>query len=112
MGAITDGKGGTPTLKLMSWMQTVRYLRIWMTESSNTCDTHGAQDRRNCVGMPSTNCSRAPLGRRPVQGCRQAPAEPAADHHVAFSVDPWHAASDLDYGRGDQIGWTSSTIAE
>ena len=28
----------------------VRFLRIWMTESSNTCDTHGSADRRNCVG--------------------------------------------------------------
>ena len=28
----------------------VRYLRIWMTESSNTCDSHGPPDRRNCVG--------------------------------------------------------------
>jgi hypothetical protein len=34
----------------MSWNIPVRYLRIWMTESSNTCDTHGAQDKRNCVG--------------------------------------------------------------
>ena len=45
-----DGKGGTPTLKLVSWMIPVRYLRIWMTESSNTCDTHGSADQRNCVG--------------------------------------------------------------
>jgi hypothetical protein len=42
MGTITDGKGGIPTLKLMSWSIPVRYLRIWMTESSDTCDTHGA----------------------------------------------------------------------
>ena len=39
LGAVTDGKGGTATLKLVSWMIPVRYLRIWMTESSNTCDT-------------------------------------------------------------------------
>ena len=28
----------------------MRYLRIWMTESSNTCDSHGSADKRNCVG--------------------------------------------------------------
>jgi hypothetical protein len=50
MGAVTEGKGGTVTLKLVSWMIPVRYLRIWMTESSNTCDTHGASDKRNCLG--------------------------------------------------------------
>ena len=27
-----------------------RYVRILMTQSSNTCDTHGSSDRRNCVG--------------------------------------------------------------
>ena len=45
MGAIVNGKGGTPTLKLVSWKIPARYLRIWMTESSNTCDTHGPQDQ-------------------------------------------------------------------
>ena len=50
MGTVRDGKGGTPNLKLMSWTIPVRYLRIWMTESSNTCDTHGSEDTRNCVG--------------------------------------------------------------
>src|SRR2546422_7710656 len=25
--------------------------RIWMTESSNTCDSHGSADRRNCGGF-------------------------------------------------------------
>jgi len=34
LGAITEGKGGTITLKLVSWMIPLRYLRIWMTESS------------------------------------------------------------------------------
>ena len=28
----------------------VQFIRILMTESSNTCDTHGSNDRRNCVG--------------------------------------------------------------
>ena len=27
-----------------------RYVRIWMTASSNTCDSHGSSDLRNCVG--------------------------------------------------------------
>jgi hypothetical protein len=34
----------------MNWLIPVRYLRIWMTYSSNTCDTHGPEDRRNCLG--------------------------------------------------------------
>ena len=50
MGSDHRGQGGTATLKLVSWTIPVRYLRIWMTESSNTCDTHGSADKRNCVG--------------------------------------------------------------
>ena len=50
LGTVTEGKGGTVTQKLVSWTIPVRYLRIWMTESSNTCDSHGSADKRNCVG--------------------------------------------------------------
>src|ERR1700758_1738078 len=46
-GLISDGKGGTPTIKLASAPVPVRWIRIWMTESSNTCDSHGSSDRRN-----------------------------------------------------------------
>jgi hypothetical protein len=28
----------------------VRFVRVWMTESSNTCDADGPADPRNCVG--------------------------------------------------------------
>jgi F5/8 type C domain len=47
-GEITDGKGGTVTLHLDSAPVSTRYVRILMTQSSNTCDTHGPSDRRNC----------------------------------------------------------------
>ena len=52
-----DGKGGTETLQSERHSVTVRYLRIWMTESSNTCDTHGSADQRNCVGYAIMNCT-------------------------------------------------------
>src|SRR5437762_6670282 len=35
-GVINDGSGGTKTLQLTSSPMPVRYLRIWLTESSNT----------------------------------------------------------------------------
>src|SRR5215471_7393334 len=47
---IANGKGGTVTLQLTPAPMTVRYIRIWMTESSNTCDSHGPDDPRNCLG--------------------------------------------------------------
>ena len=49
-GEVQDGKGGTAALKLSEVPIKARYIRIWMTESSNTCDTHGNDDPRNCVG--------------------------------------------------------------
>jgi hypothetical protein len=49
-GIVEDGQGGTATLRLAPSPFPARFLRIWMTESSGTCDAHGAADPRNCVG--------------------------------------------------------------
>ena len=40
-GTFNDGKGGTAAIRLNSTPMPVRFLRIWMTESSNTCDADG-----------------------------------------------------------------------
>jgi hypothetical protein len=105
MGTITDGKGGTPTLKLMSWKIPVRYMRIWMTESSNTCDTHGSEDRRNCVGYAINELY---IGTISADGQFTDIVKhlPSRKQTITWpsSVDPWHAASGVDYGQGDQIG--------
>jgi len=106
MGTVADGKGGTPLLKLMNWKTPVRYLRIWMTQSSNTCDTHGAQDKRNCLGYAINELyvgTVSPDGQftdvvKHLPNRQQTVTWPS-------SVDPWHSAANLDYGRGDQIGF-------
>ncbi len=49
-GALKHAPGGTVMVKLTDAPVTARYLRILMTESSGTCDEHGAEDVRNCVG--------------------------------------------------------------
>src|SRR5436190_1865753 len=49
-GAVKNAQGGTVTLKLADAPVSTRYVRVWMTESSNTCDEHGSGDVRNCVG--------------------------------------------------------------
>ena len=90
----------------MNWKTPVRYLRIWMTESSNTCDTHGAEDRRNCVGYAINELY---IGTVSADGQFTDIVKhlPSRKQTITWpsSVDPWHAASDLDYGRGDQIGF-------
>jgi len=50
-GVVTSGKGGTVTLQLATAPVNVQWVRIWMTASSNTCDSHGSADKRNCWGM-------------------------------------------------------------
>jgi hypothetical protein len=56
-GEFTNGKGGSPLLRLASQPIKCRSIRVWMTESSNTCDTHGSGDPRNCVRLtPNSSC--------------------------------------------------------
>ena len=49
-GVVNNAQGGTSTLKLADTPVSTRFVRVLMTESSNTCDEHGAGDVRNCVG--------------------------------------------------------------
>ncbi len=106
MGYITDGQGGTATLKLVSGTITARYLRVWMTKSSNTCDTHGSADPRNCVGYAINELYVGTLSAggtfndvvQHLPNRRQTVTWPS-------SVDPWHGDEHLDHSRGDQIGF-------
>jgi hypothetical protein len=106
LGTVREGRGGTVTLKLVSWMIPARYLRIWMTESSNTCDTHGASDKRNCVGYAINELYAGTLS-ADGQFTDVVKHLPSREQTVTWpsSVDPWHAASNLDESRGDQIGF-------
>lgn len=106
LGTITEGKGGTVTLKLVSWMIPVRYLRIWMTESSNTCDTHGSDDKRNCLGFAINELYVGALS-ADGQFNDYVTHFPSRHQTVTWpsSVDPWTAATDLDESRGDQVGF-------
>ena len=106
LGGITDGRGGTVTMRLASWPIPARYLRIWMTSSSNTCDTHGPADRRNCAGFAicelyagilSADGDFQDLVRHSPDGKQTAT--------LCSSVDPWHEPSDLDEKAGDQVGF-------
>ncbi|MGH9493789.1 MAG: discoidin domain-containing protein [Candidatus Sulfotelmatobacter sp.] len=106
LGNISEGKGGTVTLKLVSWMINVRYLRILMTESSNTCDSHGSNDKRNCVGYAINELYVGSLSRDGVFN-DYVTHFPSRAQTVTWpsSVDPWHAATDMDESRGDQVGF-------
>jgi hypothetical protein len=105
-GVITNGAGGTPTIKLALSPVPVRWIRIWMTESSNTCDTHGSSDPRNCVGYAIRELY---LGTVAQSGelhdlLRHTPDQDQTPTYCS-SVDPWHEPSDIDRSGRAQVGF-------
>jgi len=110
-GAVTQAKGGTTTLGLDESAVTAKYVRIVMNRSSNTCDTHGSADRRNCVGYAIRELY---LGNLDNQGEFKDLLHHSPDQKqtltLCSSVDPWHEPSDLYLApdrmeSGDQPGF-------
>jgi F5/8 type C domain-containing protein len=109
-GTISDGKGKTETIRLSGSPMAVRFLRIWMTESSNTCNADSTadlkSDPRNCVGYAIRELY---LGTRTEDGAFHDILRHTADQEqtttYASSVDPWHRASDLGSTKQAQVGF-------
>jgi len=108
-GTVTGGKGGTVTLQLSPAPVAAKFVRVLMTESSNTCDTHGKADPRNCVGYAMKEV---------YLGTQQGGSfhdllyhSPGQEQTFTYSssIDPWHQPSDLyvipdRMESGDQVG--------
>ncbi|HEX7363307.1 MAG TPA: discoidin domain-containing protein, partial [Bryobacteraceae bacterium] len=105
-GAITNGKGGTVKLRLSRKPVRARYLRVWMTQSSDTCDDHGSQDRRNCVGYAISEVYAGSIASDGTfhDATRHSPDQRQTTTWCS-SIDPWHNASDLDKKAGEQTGF-------
>jgi hypothetical protein len=105
-GDVTASKGGTETLRLSPTPLPVRYLRIWMTESSNTCDSHGSSDPRNCAGYA---ISELYVGTTTADGAFHDVVRHTADQEqtttYCSSVDPWHEPSDEGSTAQAQVGF-------
>jgi hypothetical protein len=103
-GIVANGSGGTTTLRLAPTPQPVRFVRIWMTESSGTCDAHGSSDPRRCVGYAVRELylgTASPDGRF-HDAVRHVP-DPDQTATLCSSVDPWHEPTDVNERR-DQVG--------
>src|SRR5579859_6906787 len=110
-GTVTTGKGSDSTMALSSTPVTTKFVRIWMTASSHTCDTHGSSDRRNCVGYAIKEVY---LGTLAANGEFKDLLHHSPDQKqtltLCSSVDPWHEPSDLYVApdrmeSGDQPGF-------
>jgi F5/8 type C domain len=103
-GKFENAKGGTVISKLANTPVTTRFLRIWMTESSNTCDLHGSSDIRNCVGYAIQSIDAGALN---TNGNFAAiPARGNAPTYCSSSIDPWHSAVGVENsGRYQHTGF-------
>ncbi len=110
-GSVLEGKGGTATLRLAQSPVETKFVRVLMTQSSNTCDTHGSADKRNCVGYAIRELY---LGTVNEAGEFQDLLHHSPDQKqtltLCSSVDPWHEPSDLYVApdrmeSGDQPGF-------
>jgi hypothetical protein len=110
-GALTGGKGGTATLSLASAPVTTKFVRILMTESSNTCDAHGAGDPRNCLGYAIKELYLGTLdSQKNFKDLLHHSPDQQQSLTYCSSVDPWHEPSDLYVApdrmeSGDQPGF-------
>ncbi len=95
-GAIKNAKGRTVVLKLTDAPVSARFLRVLMTESSNTCDEHGSSDIRNCVGYAIDQIHAGSVdGSGAFTDVKQGAAGRDAPTYGSSSIDPWHSATDV-----------------
>jgi hypothetical protein len=106
-GTMTEGKGGIETIRLSGNAVGVRFVRIWMTESSNTCVAATPEnDPRNCVGYAIRELY---LGTTTEDSEFHDVLRHTADQEqtttYCSSVDPWHQPSDLGSTKQAQVGF-------
>lgn len=119
-GEVKAGKGGNDPMTLADAPVSARYVRVLMNQSSNTCDDHGSDDIRNCVGYAireihlgtldstgafaelQTPAIPAPLPRQDGAQPTQRQTGPGPISYTASSIDPWHASVDANTSGGGQ----------
>jgi F5/8 type C domain len=105
-GVVTGGHGGVALHTLSELPVRLRFLRIWMTRSSNTCDTHGSADPRNCVGYAIKELY---LGTTSKDGVfhdllRHTPDQEQTATFCS-SIDPWHTPDSAVNTQEAQVGF-------
>jgi F5/8 type C domain-containing protein len=101
-GKMENAQGGTQVLKLADMPISSRYVRVLMSESSNTCDEHDPSDIRNCVGyaMQQIELGSADASSKFTPAPRDSGER--AITYTASSIDPWHSSADVRDGGNYQ----------
>lgn len=105
-GRQDEGKGGLEIRTLGDRPVSAQYVRILMTQSSNTCVNSDRSDPRNCVGYAISEVSLGTVGSNGQfhDLIRHTPDQDQTATYCS-SVDPWHASTDLDEKAGEQVGF-------
>src|SRR5882762_9034987 len=110
-GNVTDETLLPKVLRLDSSAVTTKFVRVLMTRSSNTCDTHGSAERRNCVGYAIREINLGMMNeKREFKDLIHHSRDQKQTPTLCSSVDPWHEPSDLYVApdrmeSGDQPGF-------
>ena len=116
-GQVERGVGGAQLIRLAQSPVSTTAMRVLMTQSSNTCDSHGVGDIRNCVGYAIQDIGAGTINqtgfhdlvvRSKIGSCGGAlTCKPDPKRQTLMwtsSDDPWHAGTDKVTGDQDQPG--------
>jgi len=110
-GSASEGKGATETIRLSGTPVGVRFVRIWMTESSNTCNGGGSADTkssdpRNCAGYAIRELYLGTITEdRQFHDVVRHTADQEQTTTFCSSVDAWHEPSNLGSTKQAQMGF-------
>ena len=95
-GTVSSGAGGVVTLTLAPSPISVEFVRVLMTASSGTCDSHGSSDARNCVGYAVAEVGVGTFDGTTFTDLVTHSADGTAQTVTyVSSVDPWHDPTNL-----------------
>jgi hypothetical protein len=95
-GVVTNNPGGNVTNLLASAATNVEFLRVLMTASSGTCDTHGTNDVRNSLGYAIAEIyagTNNPANGRFTDVVKHSTTAASQTTTYVSSVDPWHSVT-------------------
>jgi hypothetical protein len=105
-GSFQNQDGGVETIKLSKNEVKVEFVRVLMSVSSWTCDTHGSADKRNCMGYA---IGEVYLGTLDANGkfTDLMNHKPDGGQTLTYSssVDPWHDPKGIAKDDGEQPGF-------
>lgn len=102
--SVTNATGGTTTLKFTNGGTPTQFVRILMTQSSGTYDTHGTSDARNKMGYAVYEAGIGNIGTNGVftDYVTHSPDQNQTTIYVS-STDPWHSATAIN-SNTEQVG--------